>query len=71
VETILRPKELPFLQALCWQTEDLKHFTLDEMLNRYERGWDYRGVFGTPQNEEMVFIKELAKTHGSWISLEV
>jgi hypothetical protein len=30
------PEELPFLKAICWQTADIKHFSLEEMLRRYE-----------------------------------
>ncbi len=25
------PANLPFLKAVCWQTEDVTHFTLSEM----------------------------------------
>jgi len=71
MQNIIKPKEFPFLQALCWQTEDIQHFTLDEMLSRYERGWRYQYIFGKPSGEEKEFIKQLATTRGSWIRLEI
>lgn len=38
-------EELPFLESICWQTADIYHFTPEEMLSRYERGWEYRKLF--------------------------
>jgi len=34
--------KLPFIEAICWQTKNVKLFTLKEMLSCYERGWQYR-----------------------------
>ncbi|MDH5546599.1 MAG: hypothetical protein OEZ43_13470 [Gammaproteobacteria bacterium] len=65
------PEQLPFLNAICWQTADVFHFTPEEMLNRYERGWNYRDVFGEPEGAEKDFIKQLAAAFGSWINLEI
>ncbi len=65
------PAELPFLQAICWQTKDVKHFTLDEMLNRYERGWIHRGVLADIEGEELEFVRLLAKTKGSFLIANV
>lgn len=65
------PKHLPFLQAICWQTDDVLHFTPDEMLNRYERGWDNRGVLANLENEELAFVRALANTRGSWLTLDL
>ncbi len=31
------PKQLPFLEKLCWQREDIENLTLLEMLKIYER----------------------------------
>lgn len=62
------PQKLPFLEAICWQTTDVKHFTSFEMLSRYERGWHYRGVLGEPSSEELQFIKQLVQCHGSWLA---
>jgi len=38
------PTKLPFLEAICWDLGDVNVLALDEMLNRYERGWENRGV---------------------------
>ncbi len=64
---LLSPVELPFLRAICWQTEDIAHFTLDEMLSRYERGWVYNGVLADLEGEERAFVARLAKEKGSWL----
>jgi|APSaa5957512622_1039677.scaffolds.fasta_scaffold70751_3 hypothetical protein len=61
------PESLPFLESICWQTRDIKCFTLSEMLSRYERGWKYRGVLADIEGEELEFVRELAKTMNSWI----
>jgi hypothetical protein len=65
------PTELPFLAAICWQTDDVLHFTEDEMLNRYERGWNYRGVLEDLQGEELQFVRYLAQSKGSWLAANV
>ncbi|HEY5603320.1 MAG TPA: hypothetical protein VIM41_09440 [Gammaproteobacteria bacterium] len=65
------PEHLPFLQAICWQTDDVHHFTPDEMLCRYERGWDYRGVLGDLGQQEREFLKKLAMKYKSWLWLDI
>lgn len=71
VSAVLKvPEKLPFLEAVCWQTKDVNHFTPAEMLCRYERGWEYRGVLGEPNAEELRFVKELAQRFGSWLATE-
>lgn len=65
------PEKLPFLEAVCWQTADVKHFTLEEMLISYERGWRYLGVLGEPSPEELLFIKKLIQRYGSWLATDV
>lgn len=40
------------------------------MLQRYEQGWEYRGVLGEPSAEELGFVKELAQRYGSWLATE-
>lgn len=62
------PYNLPFLKSICWQTEDIRHFSLPEMLNRYERGWRYRGVLADLEGEELDFVRSLAKKTDSWIA---
>lgn len=32
---LLVPQKLPFLEAICWQTKNVKLFTPEEMLSRY------------------------------------
>ncbi len=65
------PANLPFLQAVCWQTKDVSHFTLSEMLSRYERGWNYSGVLADLEGEELDFVRILVKKMGSWIANDV
>ena len=65
------PSKLPFLQAICWNTNDITHFSLDEMLDRYERGWKYRGVLADLEGDELEFVRQLAKNKGSWLQIDV
>ena len=65
------PEKLPFLDSICWQTKDIKQFTLSEMLNRYERGWRYRGTLADLEGEELNFVRELANINNSWIVCDV
>ena len=65
------PSNLPFLKAICWQTDSIEHFTLDEMLDRYERGWNYRGVLADVEGEELEFLRRLAQAKGSWLITDV
>ncbi len=65
------PADLPFLKAICWQTEDISHFTLSEMLSRYESGWRYRGVLADLKGEEVDFVRNLVKQIDSWIVNDV
>jgi hypothetical protein len=71
--TLLRPvpKKLPFLEAICWQTDNVYRFTPEEMLSRYERGWAYRKVFNDLEGEELSYLKELAKHYRSWLQTEL
>ena len=61
------PENLPFLEAVCWQTADVHRFTPEEMLSRYERGWRYLNIFYNLEGEELSFLKKLAKHHKSWL----
>lgn len=65
------PARLPFLQAICWQTADVRHFTQDEMLDRYERGMVYNGVLADLEGLELTFVRQLAKVKGSWLQADV
>jgi hypothetical protein len=66
-----RPAKLPFLEAICWQTPNVYHFTFEQMLSRYERGWQYRKLFNNLEGEELNFLKKLAVAHHSWIQVDL
>ncbi|ACA99323.1 MULTISPECIES: hypothetical protein [Cyanophyceae] len=65
------PQYLPFLEAICWQTEDVYRFTPQQMLSRYERGWRYKDIFQPPQGEELEFVQRLAKQYHSWLQAQL
>jgi len=65
------PENMPFLKSICWQTRDIKHFSLSDMLNHYERGWKYRGVLADLEGEELDFVRNLVKKTDSWIVCDV
>lgn len=65
------PEELPFLKSICWQVENIKNFSPEEMLISYERGWRYLDVLGEPSEEELVFINQLIQRYGSWLASDV
>jgi hypothetical protein len=67
-----RPKDLPFLEAICWQTTPVQLQTLEplELLRCYERGWQYLDVVAEPSSEEWTFIQQLVKHYGSWLVSE-
>lgn len=65
------PKQLPFLEKLCWQREDIENLTLLEMLKIYERGWHYRGVLGDLSQTETLFVQQLAQYYKSWLGVQM
>jgi hypothetical protein len=65
------PSKLPFLESICWQTDNVYRFTDEQMLSRYERGWRYRQLFNNLEGEELDFVKKLAITHHSWIQVDL
>lgn len=65
------PIKLPFLEAVCWDLDDVKVLAPDEMLSRYERGWDNRGVLADLDGDEKNFVAQLAREKGSWLQLDV
>lgn len=65
------PDKLPFLEAICWQTENVYCFDPEQMLNRYERGWTYRNLFNNLDGKELDFIKQLAKQYNSWLQSDL
>jgi hypothetical protein len=68
---IITPEKLPFLESICWQTKDVYRFTPEQMLSRYERGWDYRQLFDNLEGEELTFLKHLAQTYHSWLQADL
>lgn len=60
-------ERLPFLESICWQTNNVYRFTPEQMLSRYERGWSYRNLFNNLEGEELNFVKQLAKHYNSWL----
>ncbi|WP_262731430.1 hypothetical protein [Alloalcanivorax marinus] len=65
------PGRLPFLEAVCWDLRDVHGLTPDEMLNRYERGWEYRGALADLEGQERAFVHKLAVAKGSWLQVDV
>ncbi len=65
------PEKLPFLEAVCWDLGDVYALNPDEMLNRYERGWENRGVLADLYGAEKRFLTQLAKNKGSWLQVDV
>ncbi|MEH2175567.1 hypothetical protein [Nostoc sp.] len=63
---VIVPKKLLFLESICCQTADVYRFTPEQMLSRYERGWQYRNLFNNLEGEELNFIQELARRYKSW-----
>lgn len=64
---IQKPNKLPFLEAVCWDLCDTSVLDQDEILDRYERGWGYRGILADINPEEQLFILNLARAKGSWL----
>jgi hypothetical protein len=65
------PEILPFLEAVCWQTENVYRFDRQEMLSRYERGWRYRSIFNNLEGKELDFVKQLATEYDSWLQTDL
>ncbi|MBE9078896.1 nucleotidyl transferase AbiEii/AbiGii toxin family protein [Romeria aff. gracilis LEGE 07310] len=61
------PNQLPFLAAVCWQVSDVHQLTPRQMLQRYERGWHYRGVLADLEPPEAAFVDRLVAAYGSWL----
>jgi hypothetical protein len=65
------PTELPFLEAVCSDMDNVYLLNIDEMLNRYERGWANKGVLADLNEAEKCFVAKIAKTRRSWLQLDV
>lgn len=70
-DTFHKPEKLPFLEAVCWDLRDVNLLTEDEILNRYERGWGYKGVLADIPPQEKQYIAHLARAKGSWLQNSV
>jgi hypothetical protein len=66
-----RPAKLPFLESICWQTDNVYRFTSEQMLSRYERGWSYRQLFNNLEGEELDLLRQLTKTYHSWLQADL
>lgn len=51
--------------------DNVHMLNIDEMLNRYERGWANRGVLADLNDVEKRFVAQIAKEKGSWLQLDV
>ncbi|WP_242051639.1 hypothetical protein [Nostoc sp. FACHB-280] len=71
IDPPIRPQKLPFLESICWQTADVYEFTPEQMLSRYERGWQYRQLFNNLEGEELNFVRELARYYDSWLQADL
>lgn len=62
-------QELPFLEFVCWSTksEAVYRFSPEERLSRYERGWNYKVLFGDISEQELDYIHELSRNFNSWL----
>ena len=65
------PQQLPFLQAICYDLRDVTVLTMDEILNRYERGWKYKGTLADLGTEERDFLAKLVRHKKSWLPVDV
>lgn len=70
-QDIAAPAFLPFLEAVCWQIDDVRRLAPEEMLRRYERGWTYHNVLADLGKEEAEYLHELANQFGSWLVTRV
>lgn len=63
--------KLPFLEAVCWQMNNVYALSPEQMLGCYERGWRYCDLFVGVGTEEQQFIKTLAQQFDSWLITEL
>ena len=70
-EVITAPEKLPFLESICWQTDNVYRFTPKQMLNRYELGYSYHDLFNNLEGEELKFLRKLAKRYNSWLQVNL
>lgn len=64
---MLNPQKLPFLASIGWQLKNVYQLNEKEMIQLYQRNWDYRSTFNNLEDEEQGFVYYLAKKYNSWI----
>lgn len=60
------PSKLPFLEGVCWHINYVYDLPIEQMLENYERGWDYRNLLDL-EGEELEFLKKIAAKYKSWL----
>lgn len=70
-EIVNVPRNLPFLESICWQMKDVREFTPEEMLGCYERGWKYKNLFNNLEGDELDFLIKIANIYDSWLKVEL
>lgn len=67
--TISIPEDLPFLESISWFDRLWRDLSPLDMLRRYESGWRYLGVTGSPSPEEWTLIRALVTRYGSHLDV--
>ena len=60
-QTVNQDRQLPFLEAVCWDLRDVYALTPAQMLTRYEKGLEYDGILGKFEQDERAFFEALKK----------
>ena len=65
--------DLPFLKSLCWQGQSasVQGLADNDILQLYERNWQYRGVLADLSDRERDMLLQLATKYHSWIANEI
>lgn len=61
------PQNLPFLESIGWQLNNVYQLTEKEMIQLYQRNWHHQHTFNNFQQSEKDFVHYLAKKYNSWI----
>ncbi|MUG94197.1 nucleotidyl transferase AbiEii/AbiGii toxin family protein [Scytonema sp. UIC 10036] len=61
------PQNLPFLESVGWQLNNVYQLTEKEMIQLYQRNWYHQTTFNNLKEEEKDFVHYLAKKYNSWI----
>ncbi len=57
------PQSLPLLEALCWNIADPYALSPQDMLSVYETNWQFLGILGSPNKNEIEFIKSISQLY--------